>query len=143
MLVKDACAEHGITSSKIWQWAADDAEFRKLYARAREDQAHAIAEEAITIANGDDSLTLLREEAVDGYEDELRKADDKHWYQKVQALRAGVINRDKMRVDARKWLASKIAPKQYGERQEIVGDGGGPLVVSVRVAREGRRVTAG
>lgn len=117
-LVKDACADHGITAKTLREWAAEDATFGALYARAREDQAHALAEKALAIADGDDALTLLREEAIDDAEAELKAADDSQWYKKVQALRAGVIARDRLRVDAHKWMASKIAPRAYGERQE-------------------------
>lgn len=143
-LVRTVCAELGIVPATVRKWATEDKEFGALYARAREDQAHALAEQALEIAAGDDALTLLREEAVDHAEEAMKEADDKQWYQKVQALRAGVINRDKMRVDALKWMASKIAPRQYGERlqQEVSGPNGRPIEVRVRVTREGRRVTA-
>jgi hypothetical protein len=40
--------------------------------------------------------------------------------------------RARVRMDARKWVASKLAPKKYGDRvtQEHVGGDGGPLVVT-------------
>jgi hypothetical protein len=120
-LVREACAEHGITAGQIREWASADETLSALYARAREDQAHALAEQAIEIAAGDDALTLLREAAVEDAETDLRASDQKNWYKRVQALKAGIIARDKMRVDALKWMASKIAPRTYGERlqQEI------------------------
>jgi hypothetical protein len=39
----------------------------------------------------------------------------------------------RVRIDARKWHASKTAPKKYGDRitQEHTGEGGGPLVIEV------------
>ncbi len=36
------------------------------------------------------------------------------------------IQRSRLRVDARKWLMSKMAPKKYGEKLQHTGDGGGP-----------------
>ena len=33
------------------------------------------------------------------------------------------VQRSKLRVDARKWLLSKIAPKQYGEKQAVEHSG--------------------
>lgn len=114
-LVKDACAEHGITAGQVREWVAADPELSALYARAREDQAHALAEQALSIATGDD-LTAAREEAVDEASDAMREQGDRLWFQKTQELRAGVIQRDKMRVDTLKWLASKIAPRNYGEK---------------------------
>jgi hypothetical protein len=37
-----------------------------------------------------------------------------------------------LRVDTRKWMAGKLAPKKYGEKvtQEITGNDGGPIEMS-------------
>lgn len=42
------------------------------------------------------------------------------------------VDRAKLKVDARKWILSKLAPKKYGDRvqTEITGADGGPLTVS-------------
>lgn len=39
------------------------------------------------------------------------------------------VQRDRLRVDARKWIASKLKPKKYGDRvqQEITGANGGAI----------------
>ena len=39
------------------------------------------------------------------------------------------IQRSRLRVDSRKWLASKLAPKKYGDRlaAELSGPDGGPI----------------
>jgi hypothetical protein len=37
------------------------------------------------------------------------------------------VQRSRLRVDARKWLLSKLLPKQYGDRVEVTGKDGGPL----------------
>jgi hypothetical protein len=115
-LVKAVAADLGVHPATIRKWCAEDTELGALYARAREDQAHALAEQALEIAGGNDALTRLHEQAVADAEDELRASGDKLWFQKVQELRAGVVQRDRMRVDTIKWLASKIAPRAYGER---------------------------
>lgn len=122
-LVKDVAEDLGTTAATIRKWAADDPAFGALYARAREEQAHALAEQALSIAAGDDAITLMREAAVEDAEDELRKKDKANWYKKVQELRQGIVQRDRMRVDTIKWLTSKIAPRAYGERiqQEVTG----------------------
>jgi hypothetical protein len=41
------------------------------------------------------------------------------------------IQRAKLRVDSRKWLLSKLAPKKYGDRQVIAGDPEAPLAHTV------------
>jgi hypothetical protein len=41
----------------------------------------------------------------------------------------GDVNRARLRVDTRKWLMSKIAPKRFGEKRshELSGPNGGPI----------------
>ena len=42
----------------------------------------------------------------------------------------------RLQVDARKWFASKVAPKKYGEKvtQELSGPDGGPIPTSLEVS---------
>ena len=48
-----------------------------------------------------------------GHDDSTREVADNEW-----------INRSRLRVDTRKWLMGKLAPKKYGDKvqQEISGD---------------------
>lgn len=96
---------------------APDAPLRERYARARERQAHVLAEAAL-------------ECATQPYQGGATS-------EAVQARR--------LEVDTRKWLASKVLPRIYGERitQEHTGEGGGPVSVTVKVVRESKRRTAG
>lgn len=89
-LVKHAAELEGVNAATVRGWAAEDAELGALYARAREAQAHAMAEEALAIADS-------------GMANDSPMTSDY-----VSALR--------LRVDTRKWLASKIAPRSYGEK---------------------------
>jgi len=36
-----------------------------------------------------------------------------------------------LKVDAHKWVASKLLPKRYGEKQQLehTGESGGPLII--------------
>lgn len=64
--------------------------------------------------------TRAREAQMDALaEDILEIADDE----------GEDVNRARLRVDTRKWLMSKIAPKRFGERKshEVAGPNGGPL----------------
>ena len=92
-LVVHAAKAEGITAWTVRSWAALTPELSTLYARAREDQAHAIAEEAITLA------------------DSVRGGTS----EEVQAVR--------LAVDTRKWMASKIAPRHYGEKFDMTSGG--------------------
>lgn len=42
---------------------------------------------------------------------------------------SNVVQRDKLRIDARKWVLSKLDPKRYGDKIDLehTGPGGGPI----------------
>ena len=42
---------------------------------------------------------------------------------------SGWVTWQKNRIDARKWVASKLKPKKYGDRQIVAGDADSPLEV--------------
>lgn len=86
--------------STVFRWLAENESFRDNYARAREVQADVLADEILDIA--DDG-------ANDSYTDDEGRERTDH----------DVIARSKLRVDARKWIASKLLPKKYGERQQV------------------------
>jgi len=52
----------------------------------------------------------------------------------VIADRAGNVRRDAVRIATRRWLASKIAPRRYGERlaTEIPGPGADRQIIEIR-----------
>jgi len=55
---------------------------------------------------------------------------------------AAAVNRDRLKVDARKWLLSKALPKIYGDRvtAEVTGKDGGPLQVDDSPLETARRL---
>lgn len=112
-LLKDACEKQGVHPITVRGWALADEELGKLYTHARIEQAHAFAEQAIAIA--DDGTN-------DTYTDEDGKEQVNH----------DVIQRSRLRVDTRKWMASKLAPKLYGEKLEVSGDKEHPIAVTVQ-----------
>lgn len=111
------CVEAGIGQTTLWQWLEDDTEFQKQYARAKDKCADLYAEEIIEIAD---------ESANDFYikEDGTRSIDNE------------AVQRSRLRVDARKWYASKLAPKRYGDKviNEIQGDPDRPLNQNITIA---------
>ena len=68
-----------------------------------------------------DNYARARGDQADTYADEITQiadgADNTNY------------NSKRLQVDARKWVASKLKPKKYGERQSIEhsGPGGGPI----------------
>ena len=102
----------------VFRWLADDSrtDFRDQYARAREAQADAMADEILEIAD-------------DGRNDKYTDEDGR------ERTDQDVIARSRLRVDARKWLASKMAPKKYGEKLAIGGDADMPPLQIERIER--------
>lgn len=84
----------------ILYWLANKQEFRQLYAAAREIQADLLAEEILAIAdhNEEDWLKKLKRGSID----EQLVFNTEH------------VQRAKLRIDARKWLIARLAPKKYG-----------------------------
>jgi hypothetical protein len=111
----------------VFRWLADvDRQvFRDQYARAREIQADTLFEEILEIADETSRDTVIKENR-DGSSYET---PDNEW-----------ISRSRLRVDARKWMASKLAPKKYGEKLDV-GIGGieGAPAVTVKVVKSETR----
>ncbi|MDP5216704.1 terminase small subunit protein [Ruegeria sp. 2205SS24-7] len=99
----------------VFRWLAKHQEFQDQYARAREVQADAIFDEVLEIADdaSNDWMERSGEEGV-GWQ-----------------INGEHIQRSKLRIDARKWMAGKLRPKVYGDKQthELQGPGGGPIAV--------------
>lgn len=96
----------------VYRWLTVHEEFRQMYARAKEDCADTLADEIIDIA--DDGSR----DYVDAGDGQIRVNQDH-------------IQRSRLRVDARKWIASKLKPKKYGEKLELGGDATSPVRISL------------
>jgi hypothetical protein len=107
---------------RIYAHRNDDEEFSKKYTRAKANQVLILAEQIIDIA--DDSSKDTYEVDLDGIT--------------VKKLDREVIERAKIRIDTRKWLASKLAPKIFGDKSTLAltDPDGGPLVVK-HIASDG------
>lgn len=85
------------------------------YARAREVQADKLFDECLTIADQYDATA----EKLEGGTDH--------------------INRARLRIDTRKWMAGKLRPKVYGDKLELAGNPDAPLIHTIerRIVRTG------
>lgn len=103
--LRDVCSDDGMPAeSTVRAWALENREgFSAQYARAREIGYHAMADELMDIADDGRNDWMKRQ----GDEDSGWQANGEH------------IQRSRLRVDARKWMLSKVLPKVYGEKQEI------------------------
>lgn len=92
----------------VFRWLREKDSFREQYTRAKEEAADAMIEEMSEIA--DEMPAYTPEGKIDPSD----------------------VNNRRLRIDTRKWLASKLKPKKYGERVAVGGDGpNGAVLVQV------------
>lgn len=102
--MKSILQEDGMPAfSTFFKWLTDIPGFSDRYARAKEMQADYMIEEMIDISD-DGSNDLMT----------ITKGDQSYEMENKE-----VTNRSKLRVDTRKWIASKLKPKKYGDKLEI------------------------
>ena len=110
-IVKD---NHMPAQSTVYEWLFKKKDFAEQYTHAREEQAETHADEIVDIADETPETTPV-------YDKEGNQIDIK--------LDAGFIQWQKLRIDARKWNASKQRPKKYGDKIVHSGDDVNPVVV--------------
>lgn len=91
------------TARTVYKWLREEPEFLRNYELAKADQADFLAEEILEIADNG-SNDWIAEHGDDGAVTAYK-------------LNGEAIQRSRLRVDARKWIASKLKPKKYGDRQ--------------------------
>lgn len=98
----------------VLRWVQADEEFREHYAQARASQAEFHADELVDICD-DGRNDWMERQTRDG--GSIVVVDSEH------------IQRSKLRVETRKWIAANLLPKKYGNRValEHSGPGGKPL----------------
>lgn len=97
----------------VYSWLRTRPEFLDQYARAKEDAAEAFAEEMLDIADeASNDWMSVNDPDNPGY-----RFNGEH------------VNRSRLRVDTRKWIAAKLKPKKFGEKvqTELTGADGGPI----------------
>jgi transposase len=92
--------KYGRSVSTVYRWMRENAQFQSLYAQAHEDRADTLTDEMIEIA--DDAAVAATIEDVAAA---------------------------KLRVDTRKWIASKLRPQKWGEKAVVEHKG----AVSIRI----------
>lgn len=123
--LRSICRDEGMPSvPTVFSWLASRPDFAKQYARAREEQADVYADEIAEIADANPETVPVYDREGQLIEVKIDTA--------FEAWR-------KTRIDARKWIASKLKPKKYGDKLELdarvnVGD-----AVAERVARASKR----
>lgn len=86
-------------------WVSEDRNLAEQYKAAREAMIDKIADDTMELADADP------ERGPDG------KID------------TGWVSNQRLKIDTRKWLLSKLAPKKYGDKIEVSGDADNPLKI--------------
>ncbi len=91
----------------VLNWLNSKPEFLARYTRAKEEQADLLIEEMLDISDdaSNDFMTIVKGDMT--YEIENKE----------------VTNRSRLRVDTRKWIASKLKPKKYGDKVDVTSAG--------------------
>lgn len=85
------------SSQTFWKWLKEDEEKSNQYARAKEIWADIVFDDIMLIADGTDTDVLIDENGI-------------------EQVNHNIIQRDRLRIDARKWALSKMNPKKYGDK---------------------------
>lgn len=100
--LRAVCREPNMPSpSTVLEWAEKHPEFGEQYTRTRARSYLLLAEEIIDIS--DEETTTVRHG-----DDEVTVAFD-----------ATAVARNRLRVDTRKWMLSKMLPKVYGDKLDL------------------------
>lgn len=106
------CDDPGMpAAATVRKWAGEGREgFDADYARARAIGYEKYADEVIAIS---DAPCM----GADGYADN------------------GLVQKQRLQVESRKWMLSKMLPKQFGDKvtQEITGEDGGALITRIEL----------
>ena len=129
--LSEVCRAKDMPSKQsVLRWLRENEQFRAQYAQAREDLLEHWADEIVSISDdtANDTHTTVYEDGAE------RVSPNTEW-----------ISRSRLRVDSRKWLMSKLAPKKYGDHLKIdqetkhsVDDSVGALME--RIGKQGDRV---
>lgn len=89
--------------STIRKWIFENKKFSDNYDKAKQEQADYLADEILRIADDKDG------DLIAGEFGEVGNSTN--------------VSRARLQIDARKWIASKLKPKKWGEKMDITTDG--------------------
>lgn len=115
------CKELCISTTLIVRWLRDEDKeyFRIQYARAKKSQAHVLVEEMLELA--DNCRMGIRK----------RKKKLPNGLIEEETTEIDMVERTRLQIESRKWLAAKLNPKKYGEKVEVSGDKDNPLSINI------------
>lgn len=101
--IKTLCEEnpHWPNRATVFEWRLMHKEFADLYAQAKRDQIESMIDEIQEISDNmrGDTKIIFNEAG-----------------EPIETCNTEWLGRSRLRIDTRKWIAAKLAPKLYGEK---------------------------
>lgn len=107
-----ACKAQRADPRDFYRHMLRDEDIGQRYTRAKVSALEVLADEILQIADQAKIGKVVTDKG-DGTK-EVKKAD--------------AVERARLRIDSRKWLLAKLAPKKYGDRTVIAGDPDAPII---------------
>jgi len=101
--LRQSAIKANIAKQTFLDWVDKDPELSGQYAQARADMIDCLADEIIEIA--DEELIPTGDGKID----------------------SAMVQKQKLRMEGRKWSLSKMAPRKYGDKLELTGDENAPV----------------
>lgn len=126
--------------STIYDWRDSNKHpsFSEMYARAREKLCQHWADEIVEDALDESRDQQSRVIKKDGYSEKQGT-----YSETVETVSSDntAVQRDKLKVDAKKWLLSKLRPREYGDKieQQITGKDGAEFqpILNITIEKKG------
>ena len=126
--LRSICRDEGMpVLQTVYGWMNSRPSFLEQYLRAREEQAETHADIIVDLSDATPETLPVYDKEGNVIELKL----DSAW---VQWMR--------QRIEARKWVASKLRPKRYGDKVSVGGDAENPVVVQNSFEVFGELLTA-
>ena len=107
------CNELDLDMTNCYNWMRTQPHFLESYTRATSERVHAFVEEILTIAD-EEPRYIVDEKGISRVD---------NGYNQVRH----------QRIEARKWLASKMLPKHYGDKVQVSGDADNPIQSKITI----------
>lgn len=112
--LRDICSDEGMPDvATIFRWFDLYPEFELMYERAKAHQAEDMVREMIGIADNAGNAAPVDDN------------DDSH---NSEMLRKEHVQRSKLRIETRQWVAARYKPRRFSNRVVHAGDENAPLV---------------
>lgn len=112
------CLRNGIKFSTFLRWVSEDTDLADRYARALDSRSELHFAELLAIADTQEIGTI---ETAKEWGTEVKTAD--------------MVDHRRLKIETRKWVLARMAPKKYGDRVDHSVDG----ALNININRTGRR----